>query len=170
MSWWLHFRHRLREAVVPEKLAALDASAPHLALGRRGELHAAAYLERSGYRLVAANFELPVGRNLRGALVHAEIDIVAYDGATLCFVEVKTRASDWFAAPEANVDLRKQRQITRAARVYRRTFGLHRASSRYDVVSVILPPADADGEKSPRLELLRNFWSEDKFRKRRWAD
>ncbi|HYG82680.1 MAG TPA: YraN family protein, partial [Pyrinomonadaceae bacterium] len=98
--------------------------APHLLLGRRGERLAAEHLERLGYALVASNFALPVGRNLRGAVVRAEIDLVAYEAETLCFVEVKTRASDWFAAPEANVDLRKQRQIARAARAYRRTFGL----------------------------------------------
>ena len=139
--------------------------APHLALGQRGERLAAAYLERQGFRLVATNFTLPVGRNRRGAVINAEIDIVAYEGPTLCFVEVKTRASDWFAAPEANVDLRKQRQITRAARVYRRQFGLFAAPYRYDVVSVLLP-ADA----APRVELLRKFWTESKFRKKRWGD
>ena len=96
-------------------------------------------MERAGYRLVAANFRLPVGRNLRGAVVQTEIDLVAYEGATLCFVEVKTRASDRFAAPEANVDLRKQRQITRAARAYRRAFGVTAAPYRYDVVSLVLP-------------------------------
>ena len=145
--------------------------APHLALGRKGEVLAADFLRGLGYRLVASNFKLNVGRNLRGAVVQAEIDIVAYEGATLCFVEVKTRASDWFAAPEANVDLRKQRQITRAARAYRRAFGLGGALYRYDVVSVILPPADPSGRTPPpRLTLLRNFWTEDKFRKRRWTD
>lgn len=144
--------------------------APHLELGRRGEMLAALHLERAGYRLVASNFTLPVGRNMRGALVHAEIDIVAYEGATLCFVEVKTRASDWFAAPEANVDLRKQRQIARAARVYRRLFGLTGTPYRYDVISVILPAADRDAQPpAPRLRLLRNFWTDEKFRKRRWA-
>src|ERR687886_2190970 len=111
----------------------------HLALGARGERLAADLLERAGYRLVASNFKLPVGRNLRGAVVHTEIDLVAYDGATLCFVEVKTRRSDEFAAPEANVDLRKQRQITRAARVYRRTFGVAEEPYRYDVVALVLP-------------------------------
>lgn len=144
--------------------------APHLALGQRGERLAAEHLERLGYTLVAANFQLPVGRNLRGVLVQAEIDLIAYEGATLCFIEVKTRASDWFAAPEANVNLRKQRQISRAARVYRRMYGLRGAPYRYDVVSVILPPAD---ETSPagrtRLEVLRNFWTDEKFRKHRWA-
>ena len=96
-----------------------DALAPHLDLGRRGESLAADIFSEAGYRLVASNFKLGVGRNLRGALVQAEIDIVAYEGR-VCFIEVKTRASDCFAPPEANVDLRKQRQITRAARAYRR--------------------------------------------------
>jgi putative endonuclease len=80
-------------------------------LGQLGEAYAAAYLEQLGYRLVAANFTIPVGRNLRGAIVKAEIDLVAYDGETLCFVEVKTRSSDWFAPPQVNVNLRKQRHI-----------------------------------------------------------
>ena len=142
--------------------------APHLALGRRGELIAADVLEREGFRLVAANFQLPVGRNLRGAVVRAEIDLVAYEGATLCFVEVKTRASDRFAAPEANVDLRKQRQVTRAARAYRRLLGVSADPYRYDVVSVVLPPPGSEGPApAPRVELLRNFWTDDKFRKRR---
>lgn len=146
--------------------------APHLALGQRGERLAAEHLDKLGYALVAANFQLPVGRNLRGVLVQAEIDLIAYESTTLCFVEVKTRASDWFAAPEANVDLRKQRQISRAARVYRRMFGLMGEPFRYDVVSVILPPAgeQAGVRERPRLEVLRNFWTDEKFRKRRWTE
>ena len=119
---------------------------------------------------MAANFKLNVGRDRRGAIVQAEIDLVAYDGPVLCFVEVKTRRSDRFAAPEANVDLRKQRQVTRAARAYRRLLGLQAAPHRYDVVAVVLPPPDSEGrEAAPRVELLRNFWTEDKFRKRRWS-
>jgi putative endonuclease len=132
-------------------------------LGNLGEAYAAAYLEQIGYRLVAANFTLPVGRNLRGAVINAEIDLVAYDGATLCFVEVKTRASDRFAPPQVNVDLRKRRQITRAARVYRQMFGIEDEPHRYDVVTVVLA-ADA----APQIELLRNFWTEASLRKRRW--
>jgi putative endonuclease len=160
-----------RVAAPPHVETSASGNAPHLSLGARGEALAAAYLERAGYILVAANFKLPVGRNLRGAIVQTEIDLVAYEGEVLCFVEVKTRASDWFAAPEQNVDRRKQRQITRAARVYRRTFGLHAAPYRYDVVSVILPPPTADDPlPNPRLKLLRNFWTEAKFRKRLWSD
>src|SRR5918912_1126779 len=144
---------------------------PHLALGMRGERLAAEFLVRAGYLLVAANFKIGVGRNLRGAPVQAEIDIVAYEGPVLCFVEVKTRRSDWFAAPEANVDLRKQRQIARAARAYRRAFGLVGAPYRYDVVSVVLPePTEDAPAPMPRIELLRNFWTDAKFRKRNWTD
>lgn len=162
--------HRLRRERAGAAKERQPLAAP-LALGARGERLAADLLERAGYRLVAANFKLPVGRNLRGAIVQAEIDLVAYDGDTLCFVEVKTRRSDEFAAPEANVDLRKQRQITRAARAYRRAFGLTSAPHRYDVVSLVIPPASADAgaaAQPPRARLLRNFWTDAKFRKRRW--
>jgi putative endonuclease len=132
-------------------------------LGKLGEDYAAAYLDQLGYRLVAANFTLPVGRNLRGAVVNAEIDLLAYDGDTLCFIEVKTRASDWFAPPQINVDLRKRRQITRAARVYRQMLGIEDKPHRYDVVTVVLNDAS-----TPQIELLRNFWTEESLRKRRW--
>ena len=131
-------------------------------LGQRGEAYAAVYLEQLGYRLVAANFTLPVGRNLRGAVINAEIDIVAYDRDTLCFVEVKTRASDWFAPPEINVDLRKRRQVARAARVYLHMLGVEDQPYRYDVVTVVL----AD-DATPQIELLRNFWTEHSIRKKR---
>ena len=155
-------------------------------LGKQGEELAAAYLEQLGYRLVAANFIVPVGRNRNNAIVNAELDLVAYDGSVLCFVEVKTRASNWFAPPTANVDLRKQRQITRAARVYRRIFGLTDVCYRFDVVSVVLPAADesvmteltqskpAGGAQKGQtgglqIEVLRSFWTEEKFRKV-WLD
>ena len=132
-------------------------------LGQLGESYAAAYLDQLGYRLVAANFTLPVGRNLRGAIINAEIDLIAYDGDTLCFIEVKTRSSDWFAPPEVNVDLRKRRQITRAARVYRQMLGVETEPHRYDVVTVII-----NDDSTPQIELLRNFWTEESLRKRRW--
>ena len=132
-------------------------------LGHLGETYAAAYLDQLGFRLIAANFTVPIGRNLRGAIVTAEIDIIAYDQDTLCFVEVKTRSSDWFAPPEVNVNRRKRRQITRAARVYRQMLGIEKEPHRYDVVTVII-----DDDAAPRIELLRNFWTEESLRKRHW--
>ena len=133
-------------------------------LGQLGESYAAAYLEQRGYRLVAANFTAPVGRNRRDAIIHAEIDLIGYDGDTLCFVEVKTRASDWFAQPEVNVDRRKRRQITRVARVYRQMLGIKDEPFRFDVVTVVI-----NNDSTPQIELLRNFWTEESLRKRRWT-
>jgi putative endonuclease len=135
----------------------------HLSLGQLGEQYAAAFLEQSGYLLAAANFTLPVGRNRRDAVVNAELDLVAYDGPTLCFVEVKTRASDWFATPEVNVDKRKRRQIARAARAYRQMFDLEGETYRYDVVTVVL-----GDEAKPQIKLLKNFWREEPLKKR-WS-
>lgn len=149
-------------------------------LGRKGEELAAAYLDQQGFQIVAANFTVPVGRNRNDAVINVEIDLVAYEGPVLCFVEVKTRASDWFAPPTANVDLRKQRQVTRAARVYRRMFGLKAEPYRFDVVSIVLPPEEDSnseigqtqingGRNEPlfQIDLFRNFWAKDKFRHQR---
>ena len=132
-------------------------------LGRRGEELAIEYLEQNDYRIVAANFSLPIGRNLRDVVVNAEIDVVAYDGPTLCFVEVKTRASDDFAPPQANVDLRKRRQISRAALAYRRMLGLIEVAYRYDVVTVVAKAGDSE----PRMELLKGFWSDAQLKMRK---
>lgn len=154
---------RLKLTASEKSTATTEAA--HLTLGRAGEERALEFLERQGYRLVATNVRLPVGRTRRGAIVHAEVDIIAYDAATLCFIEVKTRRTDDFARPEANVDLRKQRQISRAARRYRRLLNVTSDSFRYDVVTVLLPDVDAPA----KIELLRSFWSDEKFRKRRWS-
>jgi putative endonuclease len=134
-------------------------------LGRFGEIAAARLLERRGCRLVLANFKAPVGRNTRGVAVTGEIDLIVLDGDVLCFIEVKTRSSAEFSAPFSAVDLRKQRQIIRTARVYRSIFGLDDIKYRYDVVSVVR-------EKNRRLQIrhLQNFWTESKFRKKYWSD
>jgi putative endonuclease len=130
-------------------------------LGQFGETAAARFLERRGCRLVLANFKAPVGRNRLGVSVTGEIDLIVLDGDVLCFTEVKTRSSADFSAPLSAVDLRKQRQIIRAARVYRRIFGLHDVMYRYDVVSIVRKK-----DRRPRIEHFPNFWTESKFRKR----
>lgn len=131
--------------------------------GETGERLAAEFLSANGYRLVAANFKVPVGRNSKGVQVTGEIDIIALDGDTLCFIEVKTRVSDSFAAPLTAVDLRKQRQIIRTARVYRRIFRIRTVPIRYDAVSIVMPPGE-----EPKIEIVKNFWTEERFRKRSW--
>jgi putative endonuclease len=137
---------------------------PRPSLGDQGEALAADFLMKNGYRIVVANFKAPVGRNSRGVQVTGEIDLIALDGETLVFVEVKTRRSDDFTPVITNVDLRKQRQITRTARVYRRIFNIRDMGYRFDVVAVLLPK-----HSEPEIELTRSFWTEAKFRKRNWV-
>jgi len=134
-------------------------------VGEAGEKLAARFLIKNGYRLVLANFKVPIGRNSRGVSVTGEIDLIAFDADVLCFVEVKTRSSAEFAAPIAAVDIRKQRQITRTARMYRKTFRLAGIKFRYDVVSIILKK-----DKQPDIEIFKGFWNETKFRKKFWTD
>lgn len=132
-------------------------------LGERGERLAAEFLKLSGFSLVCSNFKVPVGRNSKGVQVTGEIDIVALDGETLCFVEVKTRRSDEFTPLTSNVDLRKQRQIIRTAKIYRRIFNIYEQPHRYDVVTVLMAK-----HAEPVIELFKNYWTEGKFRKNRW--
>ena len=139
-------------------------SAKHtISLGEHGEALAAEYLVKNGYRLVIANFKVPVGRNTKGVSVTGEIDLIALDGETLCFVEVKTRRSDEFTPVITAVDTRKQRQITRTAKVYRRIFGVWEMEYRYDVVTVLMPK-----HAVPEIELTKGFWIDSKFRKQTW--
>ncbi|MBA2378088.1 MAG: YraN family protein [Blastocatellia bacterium] len=133
-------------------------------LGVKGEAMAAKRLEADGYRLVLSNFKVPIGRNTKGVQVTGEIDIVALDGETLCFVEVKTRRKRDFGGPLTAVDRRKQRQITRTARGYRQMFGVWAMPYRFDVVTVVL----RKGEPA-EIEIVKGFWSEQKFRKQRWS-
>ena len=134
-------------------------------IGQTGEDLAAAFLIRRGHRMVCSNFKVPIGRNLRGAAVTGEIDLITLEQNILCFTEVKTRSSDEFAAPLAAIDLRKQRQITRTAKIYRKIFDLQNIAFRYDAVSVVLPP-----KGKPIIEHFPNFWTENKFRKKFWND
>ncbi|QQS41804.1 MAG: YraN family protein [Acidobacteriota bacterium] len=133
-------------------------------LGAEGERLAAEYLSRRGFDLVCRNFRAPVGRNRSGARITGEIDLVAMDGDTVCFIEVKTRSGPAFGGPLSAVDVRKQRQISRVARIYRKIFGLEGAHFRYDAVGVSLLPG-----KKPDIEHRKAFWDESVFRKKRWA-
>ncbi len=139
------------------------AQAAHLELGELGERMALDYLrDYEGYQIVCTNFRVPLGRALRGQKLTAEIDIIAYDGATLTFVEVKTRTSDELVAPERALDLRKQRQIARAARRYRRLMKVSDEPYRYDLVTVL---ARASGNE---IELLRRYFDDRVFQKSRY--
>lgn len=134
----------------------------HLVLGRMGERFAADYLIRQKYRIVATNFSLPIGYSRNGRPINGEIDIVAYDESSkpfiLAFIEVKTRTSSDIAAPEAAVDWRKQRQIIRAARRYRRLMAVEEEPYRFDVISVV-----ARANSQTNISLLRNYFAEQRY-------
>lgn len=133
-------------------------------VGELGESLAAEFLIKQGYKLILSNFKVPVGRNRKGAAVTGEIDLIALDEDVLCFIEVKTRSSDEFASPLAAIDLRKQRQIIRTAKIYRKIFQLQNIKFRYDAVSIVLQT-----KARPKIELFKKFWTEDKFRKKIWS-
>lgn len=73
--------------------------------GSEGESFAADYLIKNGYRILERNFRTPLG----------EIDIIARDGETLVFIEVKARSNARFGPPQLAVDHRKQVKISRVA-------------------------------------------------------
>jgi putative endonuclease len=110
------------------------------ALGARGERMAVRHLRRRGYRIMA--------RNYRAA--GAEIDAVAMDGATLVFVEVKTRLSSAAGRPEDAVHGLKQQHIRRAAALFTRARRMEEWPMRFDVVAV----SRHDGRW--RLEIIKD--------------
>ena len=113
---------------VPLAPVSIPTRSPRDALGERGENMAARYLRNQGLKIIVRNFRCDGG----------EIDIVARDGKTLVFVEVKTRAYD-DPAPEEQVNTIKQHQITKAAPIYLARYGIPQPPARFDVVAVVWP-------------------------------
>ena len=105
------------------------------ALGQRGENAAAKFLRNAGYKIICRNFRCGVG----------EIDIVARDGKTLVFAEVKTRVDDE-PTPEDQVNPTKQHQLTKAARFYLCRYGTPQPPARFDVIAVVWPTG-----RTPRI-------------------
>jgi putative endonuclease len=109
--------------------------------GRIGEDMAHRYLRARGCTVVARNY-----RTLSGS---GEIDLVVWDGPTLAFIEVKTRASQEFGLPESAVDAEKRGRVDRAARDYARRAEIPWGVTRFDIVSIVL-------NRPPRIEWLRD--------------
>ncbi len=112
-------------------------------VGQRGESIAIDALVEAGYEILERNFRTPIG----------EIDVVAREQGTLCFVEVKWRRDENMGHPSEAVTPEKQRRLARTAEWYlskRKKFG---SAARFDVVSIV----EESGE--PRVEILRNAFS-----------
>ena len=127
--------------------------------GRLGEDLAHRYLRSRGCTIVARNYRTRSGSG--------EIDLVAWEGETLVFVEVKTRASAEFGAPEAAVDEEKRAKLQRAARDYARRTDVEWEKTRFDIVSIVLQPQQtqnrfAGGPEAGRRPEIE--WVRDAFR------
>jgi putative endonuclease len=117
-----------------------------LPFGRRSEIDGAAYLRSVGFRVIASGYRTRAG----------EIDLIAWDGSILVFVEVKALHST--SPPEDAVGYRKQRRVMRAAKSYMTQYRLHEVSYRFDVLAVTVLP----GTK-PQFRLLRDAFGSHRY-------
>jgi putative endonuclease len=97
-------------------------------IGNRGEELAAAFLERNGFKLIERNFRCKGG----------EVDIVAMDGNTVVFIEVKSRRTLTYGVPQLAVTPFKQRQISKAALTWLARNHKHDSPARFDVIAILL--------------------------------
>jgi putative endonuclease len=114
-------------------------------LGQEGEDRAARYLAKQGYKILERNYRTPSG----------EIDLIALHQGTVVFVEVKTRTSDAYGAPELAVTPQKQRRMVKAALGYIKRRKFYQVPCRFDVVAI-----SAVTEKE--VELIQNAFEMDR--------
>jgi putative endonuclease len=109
-------------------------------VGKRGEELASAYLENAGYKIVERNYRCIFG----------EIDIVAEEGDTIVFIEVKSRRSNAYGDPQLAVGYRKQKKISLVALHYIAEKHQHNRNARFDVVAVKIVSSGT------AIELIKN--------------
>lgn len=149
---------QLRIALLQRGLAGLDHLArnrssempAHLRTGLSGEDAAFFYLRRKAYTVVA--------RRWSAGNVPGDVDLIAWDGSLLCFVEVKTRTARDMTPAESAVDRHKQFTLRRLARAYlRQLAGTEPPQVRFDIVSVYQVP----GEKQEIVHFENAFgWTD----------
>ncbi|HEY2413320.1 MAG TPA: YraN family protein [Pirellulaceae bacterium] len=130
MRWLTPIRERLQLLLAPKPL------------GRRGEDAAARFLKKLGYIIVARGHRDNIG----------EVDLIAVDGRTVVFIEVKTRTSHDAGHPADAVDEKKQQRLTRLALSYLKRHDLLECAARFDVVAVTWP----DDNSCPVIEHFQN--------------
>lgn len=103
-----------------------------VARGRRAEDLACTFLEAHGYRMVQRNHRCAGG----------EVDVIAWHGTTLCFVEIRARASDAFGHPLETIDAAKIQRVVRAARHFLEAWQGPMPVMRFDALGIVLsdPP------------------------------
>lgn len=113
--------------------------AQHLDIGNKGEALAKEYLLKKGYQVLEENWRFS----------RAEVDLIAMDGQALVFIEVKTRSTDFFGAPELAVDHKKQNLLSDAANVYMQQIN-HEWEIRFDIIAIVL------GDEDPKIEHFKD--------------
>ena len=113
---------------------------PRRQLGDAGEDLAAAALKKQGYKILERNYVAPLG----------EIDLIARQGKTYVFIEVKTRKNERFGAPQEAVTPVKQHKLRRLADYYLKQKRLGEVAVRFDVVGIVM------GEEGPLVEIIQN--------------
>lgn len=113
-----------------------------LSLGERGEHAATKFLKRRGYKIVFTRHRQRYG----------EVDIIAVDGQTIVFAEVKTRRDASLGRPAEAVDSERQQRQTRAALAFLKSHGLLEYASRFDVIEVVWPSE----KKRPDIRHIKN--------------
>jgi putative endonuclease len=112
-------------------------------LGEQGEREAARWLRRQGLRILVRGYRTPRG----------EIDLIARDGDTVVFIEVKTRRE---GEPAEAVTPEKQRRLALAARQFLKRHRLLEGRSRFDVVALVWP----DTRDTPTIEHIRHAFQD----------
>ncbi len=112
--------------------------------GNAAEAEAARWLATIGYRVIARNLRTPLG----------ELDLIAYEGAVLCLIEVKARRSSRFGSAADAVGSRKRKQVVRVAR-WVLAHHRHRGPVRIDVVALDYTPATRGAHAGWRCTLYR---------------
>lgn len=107
--------------------------------GQKGEILAAKYLKKHGYKIIERNYKCKIG----------EVDIIAKHNGVLVFVEVKSRNSMQFGRPAEAVDEYKQRKLAQLATYYINLHKLYDVYARFDIIEVL-------GDK---INLIQNAWT-----------
>ena len=97
-------------------------------VGKKGEEAARYLLEEKGYRIIETNYRCPLG----------EIDLIAAEGKTIVFVEVRTKTGMAFGSPEESINTDKSRRLYRLAQYYLKAKSKNEYPARIDLVAVML--------------------------------
>ena len=124
-------------------------SISRLNLGKLGEEKAVQYLKDKGYKILERNYKTKLG----------ELDVVARDAKTICFVEVKTRSSQEKGDPLESITPGKQHKLCKLALSYLKLNNLLSWPARFDVVSVYQGGGQTDIKLIKNAFELNGFYS-----------